>query len=84
MSEFWNAIDALLLGTWRKIAKPSLHCAGDYEKKNCTRIKDPLKCKNCSHVQDSSKIPAHSATDASKCPLLSNKIKDKIALINYE
>lgn len=60
------------------------HCSEGHEMKDCKKKDLPPKCGNCVKGQGSShSCLAHQAIDAKKCPILCNKIKAKIAFINY-
>ncbi|CAL1671737.1 unnamed protein product [Lasius platythorax] len=64
--------------------KPSCgHCTGEHEMKDCRSRDSKPRCVNCERQAGSRGDSAHSAIDASKCPILLRKIKDRIALINY-
>lgn len=60
------------------------HCAGAHEMKDCARRELQLKCSNCVRQHISQGDTGHSATDATSCPILGRKIKDRIAYINYD
>lgn len=60
------------------------HCAENHEMKACRRRDLPPKCGNCSAQRGVSVGDTlHAAMDASKCPILGRKIKDRIGNINY-
>ncbi|XP_011861446.1 PREDICTED: uncharacterized protein LOC105558396 [Vollenhovia emeryi] len=64
--------------------KPSCgHCTGEHEMKDCRSRGTKPRCANCVRQAGSRGDSAHSAIDATKCPILLRKIRDKIALINY-
>lgn len=60
------------------------HCAGDHEMKSCPTKKNQdthPKCFNCQRAKLGD--VKHTALDGKKCPLLANKLKDKISRTNY-
>jgi len=60
------------------------HCSEAHEMKNCAVRAKPPKCSNCLRTRNPATEDCnHSATDASKCPVLAGKIKDKLTFINY-
>lgn len=60
------------------------HCAGSHEKKNCTNRDTPSRCSNCERYNTMQGGANHSAMDATLCPILERKIKDRIAYIDYD
>lgn len=61
------------------------HCSDSHELKECKNRQLQPVCCNCRHHSRFVQADiAHSALDIKKCPILENKIKDKITNINYE
>jgi len=61
------------------------HCSEQHEMKDCKNKAQPPLCCNCSRTSKrSTNDLVHSASDVEKCPILSNKVRDKITNINYE
>jgi len=61
------------------------HYSSEHEMTECIKKMDPPRCGNCAHTRGLlSGDLTHSATNATKCPILDSKIKDKIAYINYD
>ncbi|CAL1678840.1 unnamed protein product [Lasius platythorax] len=60
------------------------HCSGPHEMRDCSGEGQALLCCNCTrfsrgHPNDR----AHTASDTSRCPILQDKIKDRIKNVNY-
>lgn len=60
------------------------HCSESHETRDCKDRSQPPKCGNCARVQGGGTASVgHSALDASRCPILGKRIKDRVSLINY-
>ena len=60
------------------------HCAKAHETKDCANKNQLPRCHNCLSKNNVISVDIkHSATDAERCPILSRKIKDRIANTDY-
>jgi len=78
MYDFWTHSQGLQIssGMWILLRT---------EMKDCKNKAQPPLCCNCSRtLKRSTNDLVHSASDVEKCPILSNKVRDRITNIYYE
>ena len=60
------------------------HCSDSHETTDCKNKTQTPRCCNCIRlIKKTACDTEHSASDATKCPILGNKIKERITYINY-